>query len=150
MSEDRIDVENEEVLETNEIEDDNFEIEEKVEENQNDIICFFLQIIGQLKTLHWQTQSYSRHMAYERIYDEIEDFIDNFIEVYQGKYGRLRIESHIVLKNIDDEGLNTFINDSIDTLKSLVDENESDMSLINIRDEMIGKFNLLKYLLTLQ
>ena len=125
-------------------------LQEKVEENQKDIICFFLQIIGQLKTLHWQTQSYSRHMAYERIYDEIEDFIDNFIEVYQGKYGRLRIESNIVIKNIDDEGLNTFINDSINTLKSLVDENESDMSLVNVRDEMIGKFNLLKYLLTLQ
>jgi hypothetical protein len=54
----------------------------------SNIIKFFLDLQVQLKLYHWQTTSYSRHIATDKLYEKITDLSDKFIEVYFGKYGR--------------------------------------------------------------
>lgn len=114
------------------------------------IISFFLTLQAQLKILHWQTSSYSRHMAYGDTYEDIDELSDDFIEAYQGKYGRIKAEDSLSVKNIGAEDLNAMITGSIQTLFELDSTlKESDSDLKGIRDEMVAKLNKLRYLLTL-
>ena len=118
------------------------------------LITNFITLQQQFRILHWQTKSYARHIAYGGIYDSLDDLIDNFVEVYMGKYGRVEFtsgEGSIVLKNTSVLGLNEFLNQNIEFLISLTDSlnQTKDTDLLNIRDEMMGEINKLKYLLTL-
>lgn len=115
-----------------------------------DLICRFTEVLSQLRVFHWQTSSYARHKAYEDIYNSLSVLIDDFVEVYQGKYKRIQIESQPQIFNINEE--HDFIGENVDFLvvelpKYLGDE---DVDLLAIRDEMVKDFNKLRYLLTLK
>lgn len=115
----------------------------------------FLGIQSQFKVLHWQTQSYSKHIAYGGIYDSFSTLSDQFMEVYMGKYGRVALEGEndsIQLSNIGEMNIEEFINTVVDFLCALTNQlNDSrDSELLNIRDEMLAEVNKLKYLLTLK
>lgn len=118
---------------------------------ERDLISRFLGILCQLKSLHWQTEDYSRHVAYEKIYNELEELIDNFIETYQARYKRIFINSSIELINVDGNIIN-FIEENIFFLTDELPQKltQRDVDLLAIRDEMVGKFYKLKYLLTLK
>jgi len=119
---------------------------------EKDLICIFTEMLSQLRILHWQTESYARHIAYEKIYENLEDYVDEFIEAYQGKNGRIKIVSQPQIMNIDDDNVNGFANEHIDFLSNGINEfaSEEDVDLLAIRDEMVKELNILKYLLTLE
>lgn len=50
------------------------------------VICL-LHSVTNTHILHFQTNSFSMHMALGTFYSEIGDLVDNFVEAYQGKYG---------------------------------------------------------------
>lgn len=114
----------------------------------------FIQLQQQFRILHWQTNQYARHQAYGDIYGTLDDLIDSFVEAYMGKYGRIRVggTGSIVLKDMDQLDMPTFINDAIQLLLGLTNQLDStaDTDLLNIRDEMLQAINKLKYLLTLK
>jgi len=115
-------------------------------------IIELLQIQQQLKVFHWQTKSYARHNAYGTTYDEMSDLIDTFVETHMGKYGRFMInKSAIELFDLNDESLKMFLNGTTNFLISFSTclDPKNDTDLLNIRDEMLGCINKLKYLLTL-
>ena len=116
---------------------------------KEELIIQFFTLQHQIKVLHWQTKSYARHKAYDDVYSSLGDLIDEFVEVYMGKYGRVEFnggEGSITLKNTDTLQLNNFLNSNIsEKLKS-----DKDSDLLNLRDEMMGEINKLKYLLTLK
>jgi DNA-binding ferritin-like protein len=122
---------------------------------KEELIIQFFTLRQQIKLLHWQTKSYARHKAYDDIYHSLGDLVDKFVEMYMGKYGRVEFnggEGSITLKNTDTLELNNFLNSNIDWLKSLNDKlkSDKDSDLLNLRDEMMGDINKLKYLLTLK
>lgn len=115
-------------------------------------IIELLQIQQQLKVFHWQTKSYARHNAYGQTYDDLSELIDTFVEIHMGKYGRFTINNgNIEIMDLNDENLKMFINSTtnffISMSTSLDPKNDTD--LLNIKDEMLGLINKLKYLLTL-
>lgn len=118
------------------------------------LVSAFLGLQSQFKVLHWQTQSYAKHIAYGDAYDTISDLADNFLEIYMGKYGRVVLEDgeSIELINIGDMDPGQYIDGAIGFLISLDREldSKSDTDLLNIRDEMLAALNKLKYLLTLK
>jgi hypothetical protein len=119
------------------------------------LIANFLGIQSQFKVLHWQTQSYSKHIAYGGIYDTLSDLSDAFMETYMGKYGRVALEGpedSVVLSNIGELNVDEFIDTVIDFLCSLSNQlnSQNDTDLLNLRDEMLAAMNKLKYLLTLK
>jgi len=118
---------------------------------KKDLITVFLGLLSQLKVLHWQTETYSRHMAYDRIYESMGGLVDTFIEAYQGKKGRIRVTEAINLINIDGD-INCFIESYLTFFTVELPEslNEDDVDLLAIRDEMVQELNVLKYLLTLK
>jgi hypothetical protein len=117
------------------------------------IPCFFLGAQAQFKLLHWQTQSYSQHKAFEEIYESLDGLVDSFVEVYQGKYGRVKVNGEsIQLSNINEIKLGEFLEDICKYLLCIKDylNEERDTDLLNIKDEMLAALNKLKYLLTLK
>jgi len=112
-----------------------------------------LRIQNQLRIFHWQTESFAQHKAFGKAYEELDGLIDQFVEVYMGKYGRskAKIAYNIELQNFEEQYL-LVIDTYIDHLISLNNELDAvmDSDLLNIRDEMLGLFNRLKYLLTLK
>jgi hypothetical protein len=121
-----------------------------------DQIHFFLQLRDQIKLYHWQTRVYSRHIATDKILENLEKAIDSYVEVYFGKYGRVKLtgkNTQIQLQNITDAGAVRIITAAVKYLqgpltKSLKAVQDSD--LINIKDEIIADLNQLLYLFTLK
>jgi hypothetical protein len=117
-------------------------------------ITMFMQLQQQVRIFHWQTNHYARHQAYGGFYEDLDDLIDAFVEAYMGKYGRVRLgqQTGIVVKDMDQVDIPTFINDATQFLLGLTNQLDStaDTDLLNIRDEMLQLLNKLKYLLTLK
>jgi hypothetical protein len=119
------------------------------------IIATFLGIQSQFRVLHWQTQSYAKHVAYGGIYEALDPLIDTFLETYMGKYGRIAVEGEddsIILANIGELDTEAFLETITDFLLSFNNQlnPQRDTDLLNLRDEMIAEVNKLKYLLTLK
>jgi hypothetical protein len=115
----------------------------------------FLGIQAQFKVLHWQTGSYSKHKAFDGIYESFDGLIDSFMEIYMGKYGRPVLEGEsdsIILSNIGEMNTGEFLETITTFLLSFNNQlnDHKDSDLLNIRDEMLAEINKLKYLLTLK
>lgn len=112
-----------------------------------------LQMQHQYKILHWQTQSFSQHKSFDEIVSSLSSNIDEFIETYMGKYGRVIAAGtfNITLANYKDADFTTLTNNYIGFLVGLNDvlDKAQDSDLLNIRDEILGSLNQLKYLLSL-
>jgi DNA-binding ferritin-like protein len=122
--------------------------------NLNTKVNLFLGIHAQLKIFHWQTKGYARHKAFAKTRDELEDLMDSFIEEAMGKYGRFSLDEEtktIELFNLSElkpiEMVETICQSFIGFTEEL---DPVDTNLLNIRDEMLGLFQKLKYLLTLE
>jgi len=112
-----------------------------------------MQMQNQYKILHWQTMSFSQHKSFDEIVSSLSENIDEFIETYMGKYGRVIAAGtfNINLANYKDTDFVALTNNYIEFLIGLsnVLDKTQDSDLLNIRDEILGSLNQLKYLLTL-
>jgi len=117
-------------------------------------LSILLELQNQLRIYHWQTDSYAAHQAFGNAYEDLNESIDSFIEEFMGKYGKIRSDKgfNISLKNIDESDINNVINTAIEFLSKQLPSvlQEDDTNLLNIRDEMLGTLEKLKYLLTLK
>jgi len=106
---------------------------------------------GQLKVLHWQTESYAEHNAFEMILDDISHRFDRIIEVYSGKYQRPKFGGvkQISFADYDNLKVDAFIEGMDDFLANAFMA-QQDSELANIRDEARADLMKLKYLLTLK
>jgi DNA-binding ferritin-like protein len=122
--------------------------------NINSNINFFLGLSAQLKVMHWQTKGYSRHQAFGNTYDELGDLMDTFVEEAMGKYGRFVLDDEtktITLVNLSELDPKAMVKTVCEALIQFTDQFEpTDTNLLNVRDEMLGLFNKLSYLLTLE
>jgi hypothetical protein len=122
------------------------------------MISVFFTVLNQLRVLHWQTFSFAEHEALGKAYNELSELFDKFVEVYYGKYGRpTDPESYktdvMCYKHFNsnaysvDLHIASLVLEVNRTLESIL--TEADTELLNIRDEIIGEMNKLRYLLSL-
>ena len=116
-------------------------------------------MLNQIKIYHWQTRgkgSFAQHKALDKAYDKCSELIDSFVEVFMGKYGRIKSKNGftITLINYNGQSCTTeFCNKYVEYLTMSLPKElniESDTDLLNIRDEILAQLNKLKYLLTLE
>jgi hypothetical protein len=121
---------------------------------KEELILKLVQIQNQFRFLHWQTFGDAKHRAYGGIYDSLGENIDKFTEAMMGKYGRPEFDSEfsIMFRDIKELNVQNFMDGITEFLVGMTDELDSryDTDLLNIRDEMLGDINQLKYLLTLK
>lgn len=111
------------------------------------------KLLNQLKSFHWITTSYSTHKAIDKTYNSLLESTDRFMEVYLGKYGRPKTELVIHVEvNVTSTNYIDFIDRYIEYFVDLNNQLDStkDTDLLNIRDEILGDLNRLKYFLTLK
>jgi DNA-binding ferritin-like protein len=117
------------------------------------VITPLIQFQQQLRIFHWQTDSYAEHKAFGTAYEDIDDLIDTFVETYMGKFGRSKPTStfQILLKPLNsNEVIDKAIKDFEFYLKDMNDQIPEETDLLNIRDEILGLVNHLKYRLSLK
>jgi len=118
-----------------------------------ELVTYLLSMVNQYKIFHWQTTSYSQHKAFDSIFGDLNGLVDDFVETYMGKYGRVIALGgfKIEVDNLTKENALTYTDKCIYFLTEKLPSNlaSKDTDLLNIRDEMLGKLNQLKYLLTL-
>jgi len=129
------------------------EIKAEVDGKGEMIQTMMLQMQNQYKIFHWQTTSFSQHKSFDGIVESLIGNIDEFIETYMGKYGRVIASNtfNLTLGNYKDSDFNAITDAYINFLIGLSNELDAskDSDLLNIRDEILGSLNQLKYLLTL-
>jgi len=117
-------------------------------------IKFLMELQNQVKINHWQTKSYARHNAFDKLFEGLIDLIDTFAEAAMGKYGRFKLEEDdktINLVNLNELDLKEMLQTSKEALIQWTSEFDStDTDILNIRDEILGLLNKITYLLTLE
>lgn len=121
---------------------------------REEFILKLVQIQVQFKFLHWQTFGDGKHRHYGDIYDKLGELIDEFTETMMGKYGRPEFEPEfaIAFQDIKNLSVQNFLDGITEFLVSMTDQLDGryDTDLLNLRDEMLGGINKLKYLITLK
>jgi hypothetical protein len=121
---------------------------------KEEITLKLIQIQTQFKFLHWQTFGDAKHKSYGEIYDSLGDNIDKFVETMMGKQGRVEFEPEfsIMFQDIKNLSVQNFLDGITEFLVGMTDKLDKryDTDLLNIRDEMLGDINQLKYRLTLK
>jgi len=121
---------------------------------KEEFIIKFVQVKNQFKFLHWQTFGDSKHKAYDKVQKDLDELIDEFVETMMGKYGRPEFpgEFAIMFQDINRLSMQNFLDNTIEFFLDMSNELDPslDSDLLNIRDEMMGTINKLKYLLTLE
>lgn len=116
------------------------------------VISPLIQFQQQLRIFHWQTDSFAAHEAFGKTYEALDELIDSFVETYMGTFGRSKPTTtfQIYLKPLTDSSV---VEESLEDfefyLKNMNKEIPDNTDLLNIRDEMLGAINKLRYLLSL-
>jgi DNA-binding ferritin-like protein len=119
------------------------------------VVINLLKFLNQLRILHWQTNLYSQHKAFDKAYETISGLLDNLVEVHQGKYGTISYdrEAIITIANKDEIDIDAILIELSEYLvTNFIEMHDSvkDTDCLNIRDEILAEINKLRYLLTLK
>jgi len=95
--------------------------------------------------LHFQSLSYSQHMALGAYYDEVSDLVDGFVEAFQGKYGLLtKYQADYQLPDSNPVVYLTYLKDEVATLRRMP-EFPQDSELQNEVDTIANLINSTLY-----
>jgi len=117
------------------------------------MITELITLQNQIRIFHWQTTSFAQHEALGKTYEKLSDLIDEYVETFMGSYGKVKLEKNVTVTLVDlSDNIESTVDKYIDYLQNSLtkDLSEKDTDLMNIRDEMLGELNKLKYLLTLK
>ncbi len=81
------------------------------------VMCL-LHSVTNAHILHFQSLSYSQHMALGAYYNEVSDLVDGFVEAFQGKYGLLtKYQSDYQLPDNNPVTYLTYLKEEVATLR---------------------------------
>jgi len=116
------------------------------------VITPLVQFQQQMRIFHWQTDSYARHKAFGKIYENLDGLVDEFVETYMGIFGKSKPTNNFnitLFPLTDDSVVSDVLEEFNEYLNEMSFEIDDKTDLLNIRDSMLGEVNKLKYLLTL-
>ena len=106
-----------------------------------------------LHLMHFATDSFAEHKALGKAYEAVDGFIDSFAEMFMGAKGSKDIVKSIGSLNVAADGDSMAVMNELEAfLKGpLADEIGADeTALLNMRDDLLGNVQTVKYLLTLK
>jgi len=121
-----------------------------------ELSSFFFTFSHNIKLYHWQTPIYSRHIASDTLFTTLATLMDKLMEVYQGRYGRVKTPKQFTLSvsSCDDKEIIKYLELTSSILQKLGTRDDvlhseikaSDTDMLNIRDELVGAINQTVYL----
>lgn len=106
-----------------------------------------------IKYYHWNTESYSRHVATCTFLDAFDTFVDSFTEKYIARYGRPTFGSAktVAVVPINDGDAVSIMKQMVVYLQKDLPKyvKQSDTDLLNLRDDILGVLQNTIYLFTL-
>ena len=102
-----------------------------------------------LKLFHFQTSVFGAHKASDEYLEKFALIMDKFLEIAQGIYGKITLKKYTLTgSSHTDENIIKHIDGMIILLREKInDVLNNNTDLINIRDELVGNAEQLKYLL---
>jgi len=121
----------------------------RAEAAKSDPVMQFVQCLLHSVTnahiLHFQSLSYSQHMALGAYYDEVSDLVDGFVEAFQGKYGLLtKYKANYELPESDPVDYMIYLKDEVAILRRMP-EFPQDSELQNEVDTIANLINSTLY-----
>lgn len=117
-------------------------------------VNLFLGLHAQLKVFHWQTKGLARHETFAKVRETLDELMDEFVEQAMGQYGRFELDEEtksINLINLSESKPLEMAETICKSLKQMTSEiDPEDTNLLNLRDEMLGLIQKMKYLLTIE
>ena len=103
-----------------------------------------------MKLYHFQTLEYGAHKASDAYIEKYANTLDKFLEIAQGIYGKITLKKYSLTgSSHTDENIIKHINGMISYWRTKIDDVLDEYTdLINIRDELVGDAEQLKYLLS--
>lgn len=126
-----------------------------MDKNIGSIAITLLDVLNQIKIYHWQTTSYARHKASDKLVGNLTSSIDQIIEIMQGKKNaRLFISDSndiIKIQNQDDDSITELLQEFKKYLILVFPKylTNKDTDILNIRDDLLGNINKTLYLFSL-
>tara|TARA_Y100000389_G_scaffold24256_1_gene20917 strand:- start:300 stop:689 length:390 start_codon:yes stop_codon:yes gene_type:complete len=121
-----------------------------------EIAMILLSFRDQLKIYHWQTHSYARHKAADKLVETMTEQMDRFLETLQGSRNLRMVvpkkRLYITFENQTDTTIDVLLNEFKQWLNTNLPDKlkPMDNDLRNIRDEILGSVNQSLYLFTLK
>ena len=123
---------------------------------QSEVVLFFMEMLTTIKLYHWKTRSYAQHKATDELHERIQDNVDKFVEVMLGKTSKSNSRIKMIQRclRIFDFSKKTDFRDQIFEYREFLLrmsqflDKDRDSDLLNIRDEMVSDMNQFLYLLT--
>lgn len=114
-----------------------------------------LSIPPTIQLYHWQTRSHARHIAAGSLYDKLIEQIDEFMEVFMGRYHRIRLpeKSSLPIHNLDTKSSVAYLKENIkffSDLEKFLPELKTNTDLLSIRDIIVAELHRTLYLFTLR
>jgi hypothetical protein len=116
------------------------------------ILKNLLTFQNQMKLYHWQTKSFARHTASDKLVEKAMDITDRIIESYQGSHGKIILNDSnktLELDNITDDNIVAYLNKMKAFLNTdfeqILDEAKNG-DVFNLRDEMLENIDITLYL----
>lgn len=108
-----------------------------------------------IQLYHWQTRSNARHTAAGKLYEALVGLNDEFMEVYMGKYHRIKPSPKInlTIKSLNAKSSVAYLKDNItffSNLEKILPELKTSTDLLSIRDMIVSELNRTLYLFTLR
>lgn len=103
-----------------------------------------------LKLFHFQTELYGAHKASDSYLEKYAQTMDKFLEIAQGIYGKISLKKYTLTgSSHSDNNIIKHLDGMITLLREKIDDVLDDYTdLINVRDELVGDAEQLKYLLS--
>ena len=115
----------------------------------NEILLLFFTHHLELKMLHFQTKKYAVHKAVDVYLETFLENYDKFMEAAQGAVGRVSNKNvSIDFETLSDNNSTERIDKFIGLLRDVDESLKKYPELVNIKEEIIGEAQKLKYLLT--
>ena len=119
-----------------------------------EILHVMLILRNQIKIYHWETFSFGRHKATDKLIEHLDDNIDKFTEAYMGRYGRPKFSvslGKLQIYDTTDKKAPQLLTEAVEWLTKQLPKyvKKEDTDLLNIRDEILADIQQARYLFTL-
>lgn len=93
------------------------------------------------KLNHWYTTSYSEHLLFDRLQEDIDDFVDNIAEQYFMSLGKKKeITKNLLDPKLINQDLGKFIKDIIDHIEKISEKEEFTHGVQALLDSICQEF----------